>query len=65
MQYTESLIEKEGRSEVDYHDTNFRVFMVLKNHKHHYYSHDLSDLGDSLPIYLNEEVERYIDILYL
>ena len=57
IQFTESLIDMVNQGEFKFHDTDFKIFMVLK--------HLDSETEHSKPLFYDEGVERYIELLYL
>ena len=66
MQYTESLVDHiSGNDGVQFKDTNFTVFGVLKNLNYGRQILDKNDEQHMQPIFFSEGVERYIQLLFV
>lgn len=63
--YTESLQDLDARSEVKFRDANFLVFAVLKHLDHGRTKQDGTDSENLSPIFLDENVERLIELLFI
>ena len=60
MQYTESLVELNSTGPLRFHDTGFFMFGVLKNLDYHKSLSNHTGTEHSNPIFLEENVERFI-----
>lgn len=65
MQYTESLLNLNETGAISYSDTEFQMFMVLRNLNYGRRLLNKTDADHMQPIFLDEDVERYIQILFI
>lgn len=65
MQYTESLLNLNKTGEINLEETQYQFFIVMKNLN---YNKNIIGKGDQdhlQPIFLDEDIERYISIKFL
>lgn len=57
--YNETLLNLNKTGEIRFNETDFTLFMIVKNVEHHQGA--LNDRGDPLnPIFLEEGIEKYV-----